>query len=302
MRYAFCNEMFGEMPFHEVCAIAAALGYSGIEVAPFTQAPLITQVTAAQRAELRQQAADAGLAIIGLHWLFANTGVPDGHFHLISPDAAVRQRTGEYLARLADAAADLAPQSASATSGGTEDAFADAFAPLLVLGSPQQRQRPGGGNPTMTPDQAADLAADTIAVALDTLSARGVTLCLEPLGPEETNFLNTAQEAADLMRRIGHENVKVHLDVKAMCTEADPIPQIIQDHAAHTGHFHANDANRRGPGTGKTDFMSVFRALHETGYAGWVSVEAFDLTPDPLTVVRDGIAVMKRCEAEAIHL
>ena len=61
------------------------------------------------------------MQIIGLHWLLAKT---EG-FHLTSPDAAVRKRTGEYLAELARAAADL---------GGD----------ILVLGSPFQRNVPPG--------------------------------------------------------------------------------------------------------------------------------------------------------------
>ena len=68
---------------------------------------------------MRRQAEAAGVRIIGLHWLLART---EG-FQLTSPDPAVRKRTGEYLAELARAAADL---------GGD----------ILVLGSPVQRNLP----------------------------------------------------------------------------------------------------------------------------------------------------------------
>ena len=38
----------------------------------------------------------------------------------------------------------------------------------------------------------------------------------------------------------------------------------------------ANDANRRGPGFGDTDFVPIFSALRQAGYDGFVSVEPFE--------------------------
>ena len=89
MRYAICNETFEGWEHSRVCGQVAELGYLGLEIAPFTLAPRITDVSAARRAELRGQAEAAGLDIIGLHWLLAKT---EG-LQLTSPDAAVRRRT-----------------------------------------------------------------------------------------------------------------------------------------------------------------------------------------------------------------
>ena len=73
MRFAICNELFENWPFDRVCRYVKSIGYDGLEVAPFTLAPRITDVDAGQRRELRRQAADAGVEIIGLHWLLART-------------------------------------------------------------------------------------------------------------------------------------------------------------------------------------------------------------------------------------
>jgi sugar phosphate isomerase/epimerase len=270
MKYAICNETFDGWDHARVCGRVAELGYDGLEVAPFTLAPLITDVTAARRAELRRHAEAAGVTILGLHWLLAKT---EG-FHLTSPDEAVRKWTGEYLAELARAAADL---------GGN----------ILVLGSPLQRKVPAGA----TRAQAAEYAADSISHCLPALEKTGVRLCLEPLTPAETDFLNTAAEGVDLIRRLGHPNVRLHLDVKAMSAEAAPTPDVIRANREHTAHFHANDPNLRGPGFGETDFVPIFRALRETGYDGWVSVEVFDYSPDPDTIARESIRYMRECEA-----
>jgi len=269
MKYAICNETFQGWDHARVCDRAAALGYTGLEVAPFTLAPLITDVTAAQRAELRRQAEAAGVRILGLHWLLAKTT----GFHLTSADPAVRKRTGEYLADLARAAADL---------GGD----------ILVLGSPVQRNLPAG----TSLEEGAALAADTLSHCLRALEDARVYLCIEPLTPAETNFLTSAAEGVALARRVAHPFVKLHLDVKAMSAENAPTPDVIRANREYLHHFHANDPNLRGPGFGDTDFKPILRALRDVDYAGWVSVEVFDYTPDPETIARESIRYLRECE------
>jgi sugar phosphate isomerase/epimerase len=268
MRYAICNETFEGWEHARICQTAAELGYAGLEIAPFTLAPRITDVTLEERLKLREEAEAAGLQIIGLHWLLAKT---EG-LQLTSPDAAVRQRTANYLVELALACRDM---------GGD----------LMVFGSPVQRRIPDGA----TREQAVDYAVDTFKRATNGITDAGVRLCLEPLAPAEADFIQTAAEACAILDRIDHPNFILHLDVKAMSSEKTPIPELIKTHAARTGHFHANDANRRGPGFGDVDFVPIFDALKQSRYAGWVSVEVFDYSPDPVTIARESIRYMREC-------
>jgi sugar phosphate isomerase/epimerase len=272
VRYAICNETFEGWDHGRVCRFVAGLGYQGLEVAPFTLAPRVTDVPADRRALLRRQAEDAGLRIVGLHWLLAKT---EG-LQLTAAEPAVRQRTAEYLVDLARCCRDL---------GGD----------LMVFGSPAQRRVPAGA----THEQAADHAVDTFRRALPGIADAGVTVCLEPLSPPEADFINTCAEAAEILDRVGHPNFVLHLDVKAMATEDAPAPELIRRYAARAGHFHANDPNRRGPGFGDADFVPIFRALQEAGYRGWVSVEVFDYSPDPETIARESLRYMRECEARA---
>jgi sugar phosphate isomerase/epimerase len=114
-RYSLCNEMFEGWDLADIARLAAEIGYQGVELAPYTFAPLVTDLDAADRARIRRDVEDAGLQVSGLHWLLARTP-----FRLNTPDAEERGRAAEYLLATIDFCADV---------GGD----------ILVFGSPAQR-------------------------------------------------------------------------------------------------------------------------------------------------------------------
>jgi sugar phosphate isomerase/epimerase len=267
IRLGICNELFEDWDFGQVCRTVKALGYDGLEIAPFTLAPRITDVKPERRRELRTIVEDAGLKTIGLHWLLAKT---EG-FYLTTPDAAVRQRTGNYLVALAEATRDL---------GGS----------LMVLGSPKQRDL----LPGVSREQAVGYALDVFNRIMPAIGASGVDLCLEPLAPSETNFLNTCAEANEIIAQVNHPNFKLHMDVKAQSSEtAGTVPELIARHAKKAGHFHAQDVNLRGPGMGDIDFVPILKALVDSGYDRWVSVEVFDFSPGAEETARRSIKCLR---------
>jgi sugar phosphate isomerase/epimerase len=332
MKYAICNETFAGWPLEKGFHFAAECGYRGIEIAPFTIADTVTDVSAKRRAEVRRMAKRAGLEVVGLHWLLAKTQ----GLHLTSPEKEVRRRTAEYLGQLARFCADL---------GGK----------IMVFGSPQQRNLspaaaeekgtgpisrngPKGASQKLDlspfpPSVSAELrqlgmkrAAEVLRRAVPALEKTGVTLAIEPLAPAETNFINTAAEGVELVKLVDSPRCRLHLDCKAMSAEvaetgtgsagqpavrgnrtpsAVPvpvsaiIPELIRKYRRWFVHFHANDPNRRGPGFGKLDFVPILKALREIGYRGWVSVEVFDFAPGPERLARESIEYLRKCEALA---
>ena len=266
MKFAICQELFVDWEWERQCRFMSETGYTGIELAPFTLAPRITDVSAEQRRELRAVAESHGLTICGLHWLLAKT---EG-LHLTTADSAVRRATSRYLIDLGNACADLS---------GT----------VMVFGSPLQRNLMEG----TTREQAMERAAEVFREAMPALAARGVKIVMEPLTPKETNFINTCAEAVELMGMVDHPNFVLHQDVKAMLSETTPIPELIARHADVTGHFHVNDDNLLGPGMGRTDYHPIFEALLRTGYTGWVSVEVFDYSPGAEHIARESLRYMR---------
>lgn len=271
-RYAICNETFEGWEWDKICSLCSSLGYQGLEVAPFTLAPRIGQVGQDRRRELRTIAERHGLHLFALHWLLAKT---EG-FQVTSPDPKVRRTTAEYLGELAQACADL---------GGDR----------MVFGSPLQRNIPEGLNQ----EQTNALFLDTLRQLIPHLEKTGVTFLLEPLGPAETNYMNTAREAVELLETLNHPLFGLHLDVKALTADEAAPADLIRKHANRMGHFHANDANRKAPGMGETDFLPIMKALKDVQYSGYVSIEVFDYTPDPETIALEGLAHLKACAARS---
>lgn len=272
MRFAICNEIYQGWDLEESFRHAARTGYDAVEIAPFTIAPYATDIPAARRTAIRDAAMRAGVAISGIHWVLAKT---EG-LHLTHPDAEMRARTGRYFVELVELCADL---------GGR----------FIVLGSPKQRNLEAG----MGLAEGLENARGVLREAVRRGEDRGITLCFEPLSPAETNFINTAAEAVELVRSFGSPAIRVILDVKAMSSEARPTPDIIRATWPHFAYFHANDRNLKGPGFGDVDFGPIAAALKEVGYAGYVSVEVFSFEEGAEVIATRSLEYLRRMFAAA---
>jgi sugar phosphate isomerase/epimerase len=256
MRIALCNEVLGDMPLERQCEYAAALGYDGLEIAPFTLSNSPEKISTADAAKIRSTVEASGLVVTGLHWLLVK---PDG-LSLTDPDAAVRARTLEVMMHLIGLCAEL---------GGA----------VLVHGSPKQRQIAPGETHGVALARLQDALAQVALAA----ARVGVVYCIEPLSPRETALVNTVAEAAELVRSIDHPNLRTMIDCSAAgLTETDSIPSLIERWLP-TGliaHVQVNDPNRRGPGQGDMKFAPILAALKRQNYAGTIAVEPFDYSPD----------------------
>ncbi len=251
------------MPFAAQCDFAAALGFDGLELAPFTLSDEPHRLPAEAREEMRQQAEQAGLQITSLHWLLLT---PKG-LSVTSPDAEVRRQTLEVLHGLVQLCADL---------GGS----------VLVHGSPAQRSVPEGA----TWDEAYARAREIFAAVASAAAAAGVTYCIEPLARNETNFINSLAEAGALIDDIGSPAFRTMIDTSAAGqAETESVPDLIRQWwpTGKIAHIQLNDTNRRAPGQGDDDFVAILAALDEVGYDRVAAVEPFVYEPDgPTTAAR----------------
>lgn len=281
MKIALCNEVLKELPFAEQCRAAAALGYDGLEVAPFTLADDPMAIGDAQAREFGRIASDHGLAISGLHWLLL---APAG-LSIVSADAALRQRSTDVMQRLVELCALM---------GGR----------YLVHGSPRQRSVPPG----VSREAALERAQACLAAAAQTAAQCGVTYCIEPLSRAETDLVNTVAEAVALVQAVDSPAFRTMIDCSAAGqTEQEDVPALMRRWmpTGHIAHVQVNDPNRRGPGQGGMRFAPVLAALREMQaaghYHGIVAVEPFDYVPDCMGSAARAIGYLRGLEEAAAH-
>ena len=188
MKISICNELFQGWPIERVFDYAAQLGYDGVEIAPFTLADSVTEITPSRRKAIRRAAEQSGVEIVGLHWLLVK---PEG-LSINHPDEIIRIRTQEYIEALIHFCADI---------GGK----------VLVHGSPHQRTIKEGWDFI----ESWDRAKETFEVCLKTAQKRNVMYCIEPLAQESTNFINTVEEAIRLVKEIRHPNFRMMFDCRS---------------------------------------------------------------------------------------
>ena len=97
-RYSICNEVFEKWDFAKLCRAARKLGYRGLEIAPFTLAESVEEISQARRAELRRIIRSEGLRFAGLHWLL----VTPKWLHITTGEKEIRERSWEYFRKLVD--------------------------------------------------------------------------------------------------------------------------------------------------------------------------------------------------------
>ncbi|CAA7612585.1 sugar phosphate isomerase/epimerase [Magnetospirillum sp. SS-4] len=242
----------------------APLGVTGLEVAP-------SRVwkdgwDAAGIAAYRRAVEAAGLTVVGLHSLFFDRP----HLGLFK-DPASRAETLDFMVALSALCRDL---------GGR----------TLIYGGGRRR----GELP------ATEAHAETrrfLSELLPRIESHGTVLCFEPLGPKDSDFLNSAAECRAVVDEIRHPALGLQLDAKALVENGETGPETFAAVSGRLDHFHANDPGLVVPGsTGAVDHALLGRRLKAIGYDGWVSAEQRLLSPgSPLADVARGARHLQEC-------
>jgi len=273
-KYAMCNESMKELPWAEQCKIVGDAGYTGIEIASFTLVKEgVQEITPEKRKEMNQTMQDNGLECVGLHWLLAP---PPAGLHFTTPDAAVRQKTVEYLDALIDFSGDL---------GG----------PYMIFGSPKQRNTMG-----ISKEEAKKYFADGLAKVADHAQKRGVKILIEHLGSSQTDVVNTLAEAMEIAQMVNHPAIQIMFDFHNTEDETEPLDVLIRRYYENIYHVHVQemDGKHLGKGNAINEYVKSFQLLKDLKYDKWVSLEVFDFTPGGQIIAQESMKVLQKIEAK----
>lgn len=243
MRLACSNISLPPFDHERLFGELAALGLSGLEVAPSrVWRDTWEGLTAAQVDAYRRSVEAAGLTVVGLHSLFFD------HQELGLFKPAERGRTLDFLVHLSALCRDL---------GGR----------TLIYGGGRRR-----GN--VSEAEAMTELRAFLSELLPRMEGHGTKLCFEPLGPRDSDFLNTAEQCLGVVEEFRHPALGLQLDAKALVENGEVQPETFEAVRGRLDHFHANEPGLAVLGSsGTVPHTRLAGHLSAMAYDGWVSIE-----------------------------
>jgi D-psicose/D-tagatose/L-ribulose 3-epimerase len=144
-------------------------------------------------------------------------------------------------------------------------------ASIAVWGSAGSRNVPEGFSRRRANEQIAGF----LRMAGDIARQHELLIAIEPLRHQESNILNTGNEAFEMVRTVKHPNVRMIIDYYHLREENED-PRILEAAQREIVHLHfANPHGRLWPHDLSEDdhYVEFFRYLKKTNYSGGISIE-----------------------------
>ena len=275
MKYAFNTWCYGSFPvwlpsypLDEVIRRLARIGYDGIEIGCAAPHAWPAYLSSTRRKEIRALLDKEHLKAVSL--LPAPGGGPG--CNPASPLPEERAFTVQHYKDVVDLAADLGAGIVLYVAG------------WMVYGT--------------TRAEAYKYTLDGLGEIARHARTRGIVMAVEPTSAD-SNLIDTADQALELMHATGEPNVKVMFDTFHVLYRQDVAADYVRIMGPHLVHVHAADTDRKAPGDGTTDWFGFLQALKDINYSGHVTMETGFTSRafHPDEVARRGLAHLKSIEA-----
>jgi len=267
MKFAVSNIALRAFDHADDFGHLAGLGLEAVEVAPSrVWRDTWHGLTTLEVSDYRRRIESAGLGVVGLHSLFYDQprlGLFKGR--------TVRAQSLDFLEHLSKVCRDL---------GGR----------TLIYGGGRKR----GDLPVK------EARAEAV-VFFGELSARvenhGTCFCFKPLGPDDSDFINSALESMDIVNEVASPALRVQLDAKALVENGEADIETFRAVAPKLVHFHANEPGLGILGSsGQVDHQFLGDSLRRIGYEGYVSIEQIISNEgNPLSDLAASVSVLRAC-------
>ena len=279
LRLAYSTNAYMRFDIIDALRRIAGLGYGGVEL--MVDAPhLWPGDTSRERIDaVRSELDRLGLTISNINAFMMNkigdTRQPYWHPSWIEPDAAYRQVRIDHTKAALTLASQLGATNITTAPGGPigdGQAFSEAMGLFVEMLKPVVEH------------------ADRV----------GVRLLVEP---EPGLLIERFEQYEELAGRIDSPYLGLNFDVgHAYCVAQEP-SEWIGRMARHTAHYHLEDIaatrvhQHLVPGRGAIDFATTLRAIHSTGYSGWLTVELYPYEDDPDAAGREAKSHLEKIAA-----
>jgi sugar phosphate isomerase/epimerase len=274
VKLSFSTNAYLKYPFDEAAARISQLGYQGLELLADVPHAWPAGLLEVQKRHIKVVMEQSQLEFSNINAFMMNAIAdyrqPYWHPSFIEPDPHYRQVRIDHTHRALSLCAEL--------------------------GAPHVTTEPGGPLvPGQLRQQAIDLFVEVLKPLTEHAHTCGVLLLLEP---EPGLLLETTDQYLEVAERLDAPSIGLNLDIgHAFCVGED-LPRTITKLAPHIRHYHVEDiaASRVHrhlvPGTGAIDFPTVFTAIRQTGYKGWLTVELYPFQDDPDAAARQALQVL----------
>jgi protein FrlC len=229
-------------PLEEVIARLARIGYDGIEIGAAAPHAYPAYVGPERRRELRALLDTHGISVSAM--LPAPGGGPG--FNVASPDPEERRAAIQQYKDVAQLCADLGGKTLLYVAG------------WVIFGTEWK--------------QAFEWSREALVEIGKTADELGLTVVIEQ-NPADGNLLESCDDGIEMMRAVDAPNVKLMFDtIHAMYRNEVPTDYVYRM-GSDLRYVHISDTDRLAPGQGRGDFVGLVRALKDTGYDGYLSME-----------------------------
>ncbi|MFA5088091.1 MAG: sugar phosphate isomerase/epimerase [Candidatus Omnitrophota bacterium] len=237
------------------------LGCEGVDIAPSCVWPEPVHIEQEEMKRFKRLIEKYHLAIASFHALLYTR--PDLY---LFGDETARGEAVSYLKKLIRLAGELSVKT-------------------LIYGSPKSRKI-GDQDRAKCYSRAVEIFRELAKEA----KRHDTCLCIEPLGPSESDFINVADEAYRLVEDVDSAGFGLHLDAKAMVETKEDFHRVFQRYGGLLKHFHVSEPGLAPPGHSGFDHSIIGRELCACGYPGFVAIE-----------MRKGFGETKEVIKNAVH-
>lgn len=262
MKFAFSTNAFRKFSFSQAASAISNAGYQGIEIMCDTPHAFPDELSGTDIGKIKETVNRNQLEISNLN-AFMMCAVKDFHHpSWIEPDEDFRKIRVQYTKDCIDLAVQLGAKTISTEPGG----------PIKDIADGTQRQA------------ALHMFAKGLNEVLSYAKEKGIQVLVEP---EPDLLIQTSDEFLWFARMIDHPNLGLNFDIgHFFCVGEDPVQTIIKLQN-HTCHYHLEDIPHDRthqhimPGQGGIDIATILKAIEQTGYKDFITVELYPYLEDP---------------------